>query len=710
MTDTAWVEGCLRWGQVNLRELEPPRVDVAWWAAYFERTRIHGLTVNAGGIVAYYPTAIPFHSRSSALGDRDVFGELVAVAKQRRLRVLARLDVGKRSLDAEGAHPEWYCRTADGRPVRYLDTDLCYTCINSPYYTEFAAAIMREVHQRYDVDGFFDNGWQSMPRTTGICHCQSCAHKFRADTGRALPERADWGSRSWLEWVQWRYQCLAEAWAFFRETTRACKPGSIYVGNLHRDFADLAAAGVDWLRLGEMADLVGVDLQGRSHRLQLWSPGELGRLMRACVNTPRGPKPYFDLFGQWYAGNPYVRILSKPAAEQQIWLASMTSAGMRPWWHVIGADHTGGDRRWAHDQVIERFFQWHAQTERDHQGLRSAAEVGLVYAPRSIDYYGREDAHRRSVEPYLGWYLALLQTRIPFDLVHERRLDAEDLAPYRLLILPNVACLTDAQLDQLRAFSGRGGSVIATFETGGYDEWGSPRDGFGLSELFGVRWTRRPTGPHAHSYLRIRERHPIVAGFEDTDVLPAESMIYPAVATDGDVRQPLGHIPPFIVLPPELTYPTIPDSGQSMLFLRERGRSRRVYFPNDLDRVFWQANLPDIGRLLGNTIDWALHGDPSVRIDGAGLLDAHTFHAPTGFQLRLANFTNPNLFRMPCTELYPVGPLKVSLRLPEGRSRRARLLRAGEEAEVVMEDGRAHLTIRRITDLEIVAFEMRSPG
>lgn len=84
--DTAWVRDCLRWGQVNLREMEPASTDVGWWADFFRRTQVDGITVNAGGIVAYYPTQIPHHRRSPVLADRDLFGELVQAARGRGLR------------------------------------------------------------------------------------------------------------------------------------------------------------------------------------------------------------------------------------------------------------------------------------------------------------------------------------------------------------------------------------------------------------------------------------------------------------------------------------------------------------------------------------------------------------------------------------------------------------------------------------------------
>jgi hypothetical protein len=711
--DTSWVRDCLRWGQVNLREMEPASTDVGWWADFFRRTHVDGITVNAGGIVAYYPTRIPHHRRSPALADRDLFGELVQAARGMGLRILARLDVGKTWLDAFHSHPEWFCRTADEQVVRYLDSDLYYTCINGPYYYEFTAAVIREVQDLYGVDGFFDNGWQSMPRTTGICRCLSCERKFRQDTGLPLPAREAWDDRAWREWVQWRYKCLADAWAFFAAVTRSSRPGSIYVGNLHRDFADLNASGVDWLRLGELAEMVQVDLQGRSQRLELWAPAELGRLMRECaVDADGTPKPYYDLFGQWYAANPYMRVLTKPAAEQEAWLAGITVSGARPWFHVIGADHSGGDQRWISDGVIERHFEWHSGTSDFHRGLRSAAKVGLIYTPRSIDFYGRSDAHSRSVEAYRGWYYALMQARVPFDLVHERRLDPNRLSQYELLILPNVACLSDGQVDRLSSFVYGGGSLIASFETSLYNEWGEHRGEFALGEVMGVRWKGHPVGPFSHSYLRIRggaNRHRVLDGFEGTEILPSGAMICPAAAASDAVQQPLGFIPPFIVLPPELTYIREPDTDTAMLFLSEdgdaSGRGRRAFLPNDLDRVYWQTSLPDLGRLLRNLILWGLGGERHVQVDGPGLLDVHTFASPSGFQVRIANYTNPNLFRTPCTELYPVGPLSVALRLPpDADVRTARLLVAGTEVPVELREGRAVVVVPSLRDVEVIVF------
>ena len=69
-----------------------------------------------------------------------------------------------------------------------------------------------------------------------------------------------------------------------------------------------------------------------------------------------------------------------------------------------------------------------------------------------------------------------------------------ELQAFKVLILPNVACLSDGQCDELRAFVRAGGGSVSTFETSLYDEQGTPRSDFALADLFGAR----RTGPVVH--------------------------------------------------------------------------------------------------------------------------------------------------------------------------------------------------------------------
>ena len=87
-----WYLRTYRWGQTNITERDPTRYDIPWWRTYWKRTQTQGVIINAGGIVAYYPSRVPFHRPADRLGGRDLFGELCRAAHEDGLVVLARMD------------------------------------------------------------------------------------------------------------------------------------------------------------------------------------------------------------------------------------------------------------------------------------------------------------------------------------------------------------------------------------------------------------------------------------------------------------------------------------------------------------------------------------------------------------------------------------------------------------------------------------------
>src|SRR4249920_3242887 len=71
-----WYLRTYRWGQTNITEQDPVQYDIPWWRDFWKRTEVQGVIINAGGIVAYYPSKFPLHYRPPQLKDRDLYGEL----------------------------------------------------------------------------------------------------------------------------------------------------------------------------------------------------------------------------------------------------------------------------------------------------------------------------------------------------------------------------------------------------------------------------------------------------------------------------------------------------------------------------------------------------------------------------------------------------------------------------------------------------------
>src|SRR6476660_8084140 len=130
-----WYLRTYRWGQTNITEQDPVQYDIPWWRDFWKRTEVQGVIINAGGIVAYYPSKFPLQYRAQFLNGRDLYGELTDAAHRDGLVVMARMDYNRPAEDFYHAHPTWFARMADGKPYRAADKYI--TCINSAYYDEY---------------------------------------------------------------------------------------------------------------------------------------------------------------------------------------------------------------------------------------------------------------------------------------------------------------------------------------------------------------------------------------------------------------------------------------------------------------------------------------------------------------------------------------------------------------------------------------------
>src|SRR3569833_1275395 len=182
--DGDWPIRSYRWIQVAFTEDDPGNYDPDFWLRYFQEIRAQGACLSAGGAIAFYPTKIPFHQRSSFLGSHDSFGEMVRGCRRLGMAVIGRIDPHSINEAAFAAHPEWAARLADGSPMRHwADPTRYVTCSHGPYNFEFMPRVIHEIVERYQVDAIFGNRWDGHT----VCHCASCQQLFRAATGFAIP-------------------------------------------------------------------------------------------------------------------------------------------------------------------------------------------------------------------------------------------------------------------------------------------------------------------------------------------------------------------------------------------------------------------------------------------------------------------------------------------------------------------------------------------
>lgn len=722
-----WYRRACRWGQTNITEIDPTRYDIPWWRSYWKRTAVQGIVVNAGGIVAYYPTHVPFHHRAEFLEDRDLFGELRRTAQADGIAVFARMDSSTAHEDCYRAHPDWFARDADGRP--YRSHGLYVTCVNGPYYDRHIPAILREIAERYHPEGFTDNSWSGLDRGRP-CFCDNCRRKFREQTGEDLPRLPDWDAPAYRRWIEWNYARRLEIWDDFNRVTRAAGgPDCVWVGMNGGSVSGEARQFRDLRQICRRAEILMLDDQRRRNESGFQRNSEVGGRVHGLLGWD---KLMPESMAMYQTTAPTFRKTAKPGPEARMWMLEGFAGGVQPWWHMVGAFQE--DRRLF--RTAGPVMRWHRDHEEFLLHRQPVASVGIVWSQRNADFFGRDDPDLMVNLPERGIMQALIRARIPFLPVHADDLE-RDAARFRTLVLPNLGVLTGTQATAIRAFVARGGGLVATGNSSLGDQWGDPRPDFALADLFGVRLPRDDGSRRAeirrhraaetvHSYLRLLpslgarmegphypgeppagdRRHPVLQGFDDTDILPFGGTLERIDVVPG-AQVLLTFIPPFPISPPEESWMRTPRTDIPGLVVNEpAGGARVAYLAADLDRRYARDNLPDHATLLSNLVRWAAHDDLPLTVTGPGMIDLHLYRQAGRMILHLVNLTSAATWRAPAEELIPVGPLRVKIRLADDvRGGRLRLLVSGRQTVPETADGWCRFEVAPVTDHEVVVID-----
>jgi hypothetical protein len=89
-TTKPWQQKARRVGQLNFTQHDAVALNVEGWADYWQSLKVDAVFISITGIIAYYPTQVPFHRRSKFLGDRDLFGDCCQAAKKRKIRIVGK--------------------------------------------------------------------------------------------------------------------------------------------------------------------------------------------------------------------------------------------------------------------------------------------------------------------------------------------------------------------------------------------------------------------------------------------------------------------------------------------------------------------------------------------------------------------------------------------------------------------------------------------
>ena len=694
-----WYQRVKRICQINITERDSREVDAEALAQYMADAKVQVAMLSITGVVAFYPTKVANLRQALFLNGRDLVGECVRALRGRGIRVVGRMSPDVISLEVDKVHPEWFRKSTPGpRPAVRPDlpgsasdrSDLNASdkigfgpsCQFTSYFTEQIPRIMRECLSLYDLDGIYMNGWPNS--YIPPCYCAECVKigdPTSAAYKRAYAERA------------------VKLWDMFSDIVREGRPDRFFTGNIT---GGLEGGDIDYGELAGKAAWFTADNQGRKTDGPAWDAAQQVRIGRAVVGDRNVVQvtaaAALNIMSRWRhtTGNPAEvtsRMIQTAAAGGAIWFAEI---GYLEGWNF--------DRRWM--KIGSDFLSWHAANDAHFHNRHSLASVAVIASPRSTRAY-KPPVGMERLDAVEGTYSILTEARIPFDLLHEDYITAETLKPYRVILLPNFARMSDAQAKVIEAFARGGGSVVATFETGAYDDAGKLRDQPALAELFGIRRTGPragevgPTGERPRMYA-VDRRNQITAAFADTKWISGGNWHVPIATTDS--TSALSLVPPVSAYPVEAMYSPALHSDEPALAFRETGNSRHVFIPGNVDSAYWRYGLSDLAELLVGSVRWACGGDLPVMVDGDGLVDLFAYRTEPGYAVHLVNYTSPHLFRGAFREVHRLGPQKVRLVLEDARPvGQVKLLRSGRTIPFTQDGRQVSFVIPGLGDYEVAA-------
>src|SRR5579871_1705676 len=413
----------------------------------------------------------------------DYIEKEIADYKRRHVRILAVVPPGLQG-EIYAQHPDWRRIPTNTTVIPAVDTKSDPIggplCLLGPWGDALIDLLAEALTKYPDIDAFSFDGLHH----SGVCYCRRCREDYRKATGLEIPDvnMNDLAFRRYLLWRDRRLEALIER---MQTRLKHIKPGVALVTwttNAGRFGHFLDIPRNMSARMNLLLDAPDQEFwMDETNRGNTLIPAFANAVIWAMSNHRVAfSSPY--LFSH---GNPYGPDSFPPEEVLRRVLLAMTY-GARPSL-ALAQPAPLQDVTYQSLQEIKRCTPWltHVQDE---------PWAALLMSDSTRVFYGREPGRveERYLANVLGFFRTGVEEHLPVTVIADWNLNAEDLARYKVLILPNAACLTDAQAQAVAEFVRGGGGLVATMDASLCDEMGEPRKDFALAEVFGIHYKGVP--------------------------------------------------------------------------------------------------------------------------------------------------------------------------------------------------------------------------
>ena len=552
-----WENYDWRFIQTNLREIDMKDISAKRYVADLKSFHATVAMINTSGIVASYPTKLPYHYQSPYLTG-DSLQEIITECHKEGIKVMARTDFSKVRRPIYEEHPDWAFVDVNGNIVDYQGD--VHVCINGDYQQVYALEIIRETLEELDVDGIFFNmgGYVTRDYSSvyhGICQCKNCRRKFREMYQLPLPKEADRNDPVYKKYLMFQKKTTREYNEKVCRFIKSLKP-DILIN--HDVFTE--SSGFIRQESNTALDRPLPHWQYSGSENTKWVRGSYPTYISSNTTVD-----FIDYPARHSAVSPY---------QQELRLYQNLANGGSVDYYLIGRLDNHPDR--SGYEGIRRVFAFHEKNEEYYRDLHAECDTVILTG----DHWGGHGAGDMS--EFFGLYRVLTETHQLFDVMLLSRVKEVGLKKYRNVILPDLEFIDDETTGILDEFVAQGNNLLATGRTSFGNEWLDGREKPVLNCL-GI--VSEGISRNVRGAYFVLDDKTVFRHFRDCDLISIDGE-YVYCDYEEAVEKQLHLLPPQPFGPPERCYPKIPSVNRPAVAVNRYGKGHAVHIPWFAGRYF----------------------------------------------------------------------------------------------------------------------------
>lgn len=666
-----WNRAPFRLVQTNLREIDAT-MNVDAYVQSMVDASVNTVLINVGGIVANYPTRLPYHYRNPFMKG-DLVGDLIKGLHAKGIKVLGRFDFSKINEKLAAQKPEWLYVGTDGKNVNY--NGQVHTCINGGYQQQYGFDILKEAITTYPLDGIFFNmaGYVTMDYSFvdhGICQCENCRKRFKDSTGHALPVKADMNDPVYREYNAFKKVTSEGLFNRIQQHIRTLNPKLILY-----TYTD---AGSDMI-----ATESGSEVMTQGYEWNYHATDNVKRTLGSFKDrSPGNLLIYFQAIGFRHVG-------TSPNLAR-VWMLENMLHGAPLAFVVVGTLVNYEDRVFI--PTLNALYGFHKKYQNLFTNLQAVSKVGLV---------------RGTKDEYEGLIKILSEEHIMYDIIEPSALGTDrmprSLQEYEALILGDVTNMDDRLISAIDQYVQNGGKVIATGFTSTKDLSGKSLDKIRLQSL-GVTPDYELFKQSRSTYLKIAPADKAALGpndFRDFSLLMMYSDFL-KVKPQGSATGFMKLVPETRFGPPEKAYYTEENiTDYPGLISSGYGAGKSVFIPwklgaqyefkgNYAQRILFLAALRNL-----------LKVENTIETDASPLLEMSHLAARNGAFEWIGMINQSGQIGGSFREPVPIYNTTVRFK-PAKPVKAINLLRSGKPVNFKATNGWVELIVPEVKDFEMI--------